>query len=121
MLHLKKQVYGLEKEKMEKMENKRITIIERTVLNKIGKRFKESTESEIFFNKTDLKINKELEELNKNKRSRFYSIKYDFKLTTKKGLNDFIIFLVNAGASYRLYDYNKLIDNLKNEIIGGGK
>lgn len=105
------------------MKNKRITIIEREVLKRIsGRHYKEETESEIFFNKTDLKINKELEELNKNKRSRFYSIKYDFKLTTKKGLNDFIIFLINNGNNYRwLSDYNKLIDNLKNEIIGGNK
>lgn len=104
------------------MNNKRITIIEREILTR-GKKgyFKEETETEVLFNKSDLKINKKLEELNRNKRNRFYSVKHDFKLTTKKGLNDFIIYLVNTGTNYRLSDYNKLIDNLKNDIIGSKK
>ena len=57
---------------------------------------------------TDNKINKKLEELNKNKISRFYKIFEDFNLKTKKGKKEFIdFFLVNYNNDYKLKDYKK--------------
>lgn len=60
---------------------------------------------------TDNKINKKLEELNKNKISRFYKIFEDFNLKTKTGKKEFIkFFLENYNKDYKLKDY-------KSEVI----
>lgn len=55
---------------------------------------------------TDKQISKKLDELNKNKISRFYEIYKDFDLKTKKVQIEFInFFLEKYNKDYKLKDY----------------
>lgn len=83
---------------------KRYTIIERESLKR-GKKgyFSNEIETIILKNSTDKKIEIKLLELNKGKRSRFYEVKHDFKLTTKQGKKDFMHYLIdNENTEYKL-------------------
>jgi hypothetical protein len=97
---LKKIINKLEliNSKEEETTPKRITIFSRfTTIRGKGGYFQKVEEIEEYENLTDKKLSKKLEELNKNKRTNFYSIKYDFKLSTKKGLKDYKHYLVDIG------------------------
>jgi hypothetical protein len=98
--YLKKIINKLEliNSKEEETTPKRITIFSRfTTIRGKGGYFQKVEEIEEYENLTDKKLSKKLEELNKNKRTNFYSIKYDFKLSTKKGLKDYKHYLVDIG------------------------
>lgn len=86
-------------DKKNKIENsKRVTIFERQCLERgLCNYYKEVTERDVLYNATDKKIAKHLEELNKNKRSRFFEVKHDFNTKTKKGLIEYKKYLVEIG------------------------
>lgn len=91
---------------------KRLTILYREYLER-GKCNYYNTKYEYFYciDYTDRQINNQLEELNKNKRSRLYQIYIDFNLKTKKEKKDFInFFLENYNQTYQ-------IKKLKSEVI----
>ena len=86
---------------------KRLTILYREYLER-GKCNYYNTKYEYFYlvDYTEVKINKKLEELNKNKISRFYEIYKDFDLKTKKEKKEFIsFFLENYNKDYKLKDF----------------
>lgn len=84
---------------------KRYTILEKYELER-GKKgyFNPVTRQVILIDKSDKAIEKELQELNKNARSRFFKIAYDFNLKTKKGIKEYINYML---------DNNNLEDNIK--------
>lgn len=80
---------------------KRLTILERTVLDRKQKGyFSERKEIVKLVDSTDKKIEKELDELNKGKISRFFKKKVDFNLKTKKGTIDCIHWLIDNHEEY---------------------
>lgn len=96
---------------------KRITILYREHLER-GKCNYYNMQYEYIFlvDYTDNKINKKLEELNKNKISRFYEIFKDFNLKTKIGKIEFIkYYLENYNKYYKLKDYKNDILNMIEE------
>ena len=84
---------------------KRYTILEKYELERgLGGYFNPVTRQVKLIDKTDKAIEKELQELNKNARSRFFKIAYDFNLKTKKGIKNYINYML---------DNNNLDDNIK--------
>lgn len=75
---------------------KRYTILEKHELER-GKRgyFNPITRQEILIDKTDKQIEARLQDLNKNARSRFYKVVYDFNLKSKKGIKDYINYMLD--------------------------
>lgn len=90
---------------------KRYTILEKHELER-GKRgyFNPITRQEILVDKTDKQIEIRLQELNKNARSRFYKIVYDFNLKTKKGIKDYINYMLDNKS---LEDNIKILEKLE--------
>ena len=90
---------------------KRYTILEKYELER-GKKgyFNPVTRQVILIDKSDKVIEKELQELNKNARSRFFKIAYDFNLKTKKGIKDYINYMLDNS---NLEDNIKILDKIK--------
>lgn len=88
---------------------KRITFVKKEFLSRQkGGYFKEDFEIHMFRDYTDSKLKKELDELNKNAKTRFFEIDGDFNLNTEKGKANLVEFL---GKNYKIYSwyYQKLI------------
>ena len=82
---------------------KRITIIEKEYLEKNGHYFNSKKDKIALINYSDVQLKNELENLNKNAKSRYYEIAQDYNLNNKADIIKFIT------------DY---LENLsKNEII----
>src|SRR5574344_151650 len=98
---------NIDLEKEEKYRNiKNITFIKRDVLARRQKGyFSEAKEAVLFENKTDKQIDKELKELNKMKRSRFFEIDARFNLMTKKGKKEAIKYLLDKEIQKELTLY----------------
>lgn len=79
--------------------------------------FNSVTEYKIYINMTDLKIQKELDNLNKFKRSNFWKIKRDFNFKLKRDKKDFIIFYINEYKNIsKLNQYYEFYKNLCDEV-----
>lgn len=91
---------------------KRVIIISRNVLER-GKcgYFNSNKEYEILIDLTDKKINEKIQELNKNKRSRFYEKEVDFNLETIKGKKEFINYIIDNHKNMKELEkyFNKFI------------
>lgn len=85
------------KKKQDEFKNlKRYTLLKRDYLERTNKNyFKEKVEYKILINATDKKIEKTLEELNKNKRSRLFIVDEDFKTNTKNGMKKYKHYLID--------------------------
>ena len=96
---------------------KRITVLERTVLERKQRGFfKEVLEREVLIDKTDLFIDKKLKELNARK-TRVFEVKNNFNVATKKGINEFLIFLIkNEEWDYQFSNIIRDLQKIK-EII----
>ena len=89
---------------------KRITIIEKQFLIKNGKYFNNKNEKIALINYTDNQLKTELEELNRNARSRFFEVIEDYNLTNKTDIIKFISnYLENLGK-------NELVEILNNNF-----
>lgn len=77
-------------------ELKRVTFLTRDYLERrqLGY-FTAKTETIILINSTDTKINNKLNELNKNKISRLFKVKKDFKLTSNVKLKEYKHYLID--------------------------
>lgn len=104
-------------------EIKRVTVIERRILvRERGNNFKESSETYVYYNKTDKTIKEEIENLNKNKKSRFFEIKGDYNISTEKGkrelLSDTIKYYKDyfyKSCYYHVINYGSIKDFIENE------
>lgn len=94
--NLKTRLEEFEKKQDEFKNLKRYTLLKRDYLERGTKNyFKEKSEYKILINATDKKIEKTLEELNKNKRSRLFVVDEDFKTNTKNGMKKYKHYLVD--------------------------
>lgn len=93
---------------------KRYTILEKYELER-GKcgYFNPVTRQVILIDKSDKAIEKELQELNKNARTRFFKVAYDFNLKTKKGIKDYINYMLDNKS---LEDNIKILEKLEEEF-----
>lgn len=94
--NLKTRLAEFEKKQDEFKNLKRYTLLKRDYLERKNKNyFKEKAEYKILINATDKKIEKTLEELNKNKRSRLFVVDEDFKTNTKNGMKKYKHYLID--------------------------
>lgn len=94
--NLKTRLEEFEKKQDEFKNLKRYTLLKRAYLERTNKNyFKEKVEYKILINATDKKIEKTLEELNKNKRSRLFVVDEDFKTNTKNGMKKYKHYLID--------------------------
>lgn len=94
--NLKTRLEEFEKKQDEFKNLKRYTLLKRDYLERTNKNyFKEKIEYKILINATDKKIEKTLEELNKNKRSRLFIVDEDFKTNTKNGMKEYKHYLID--------------------------
>lgn len=93
---------------------KRYTILEKEELIR-GKRgyFNPITRQVILIDKTDTFINNKLQELNKNAKTRFFKVAYDFNLKTKKGIKDYINYMLDNKS---LEDNIKILEKIREEF-----
>lgn len=93
---------------------KRFTILEKYELARgKGGYFNPITRQEILIDKTDKQIETRLQELNKNARSRFFKVVYDFNLKTKKGIKDYINYMLDNS---NLEDNIKILEKIREEF-----
>lgn len=94
--NLKTRLAEFDKKQDEFKNLKRYTLLKRVYLERGTKNyFKEKAEYKILINATNKKIEKTLEELNKNKRSRLFVVDEDFKTNTKNGMKKYKHYLVD--------------------------
>lgn len=89
---------------------KRLTIIEKEYLEKNGRYFNSKKDKIALINYNDTQLKNELENLNKNAKSRYYEITEDYNLTNKADIIKFIAdYLENLSK-------NELIEIINNNI-----
>lgn len=89
---------------------KRLTIIEKQFLIKNGKYFNNKNEKIALINYTDNQLKTELEELNRNARSRFFEVIEDYNLNNKADIIKFITEYLNN------FSKNELVDIINNNF-----
>lgn len=97
---------------------KNLTILKRDYLKRSAKGgyFSNTSDYIILENATDLKVKKELEELNKNYRVHLFNIEKRFVFSKKNDMKEFINFYINNKEIKELKQYENLAIELIKEI-----
>lgn len=98
---------------------KRITIIEKEYLEKSGRYFNNKKDKIALINYSDSQLKSELENLNKNARSRYYEIAQDYNLNNKADIIKFIAdYLENLSKNEIIEIINNNFNNFNIDKMG---
>lgn len=98
---------------------KRITIIEKKYLEKNGSYFNSKKDKIALINYSDIQLKSELENLNKNAKSRYYEIAKDYNLINKADIIKFITdYLEHLSKNEIIEIINNNFDNFSFSKLG---